>query len=222
MWLGVLSTSISRYFFCSLACLFLKSTIARLNPLTHPPLNRPSSKLTPGTLCLVFYQSVFFAGRFRYPSCAQLAESPSSSSHPIHTGTVHSTYENIEINATPSLVWYFAFLHARYRVYSICLDKGCWFQEPTVTSMLPESQAVLRRMQLTLYAIRPAPHSASRLVQAMPAVKTRRAPCRHCRDGRVYGHTTSAMHGMSTPPRGPLPLAPSRKYGYNINKQRTL
>ena len=32
-------------------------------------------------------------------------------------------------------------------------------------------------------------------------VKTRRAPSRHCRDARVYGHTTTAMHDMSTPPR---------------------
>ena len=26
------------------------------------------------------------------------------------------------------------------------------------------------------------------------SVKTRRAPSRHCRDARVYGHTTTAMH----------------------------
>ena len=46
--------------------------------------------------------------------------------------------------------------------------------------------------------------------------KTRRAPSRHCRDPRVYGHTTTAMHDMSTlsPPhpialqvRGMLSLA---------------
>ena len=45
------------------------------------------------------------------------------------------------------------------------------------------------------------PHSASRLVQAMSAwlVKTRRAPSRHSRDARVYGHTTTAMHKLSTP-----------------------
>ena len=58
------------------------------------------------------------------------------------------------------------------------------------------SQAVLSRMQLTLHATRRTPHGASRLVQAMSAwsVKTRRAPSRHCRDARVYGHTTTAMH----------------------------
>ena len=57
------------------------------------------------------------------------------------------------------------------------------------------------RMQLTLHATRPTPHGASRLVQAMPvwSVKTRRAPSRHGRDARVYGHTTTVMHGEYTP-----------------------
>ena len=47
---------------------------------------------------------------------------------------------------------------------------------------------------------------ASRLVLAMSAwsVKTRRAPSRHCRDARVYGHTTTAMHDMRVHPP-PLP-----------------
>ena len=60
-------------------------------------------------------------------------------------------------------------------------------------------KAVLSRMQLTLHVTRPPPHGALRLVQAMSAwsVKTRRAPSRHCRDSRVYGHTTTAMHDMS-------------------------
>ena len=58
------------------------------------------------------------------------------------------------------------------------------------------------RMQFTLHATRRTPHSASRLVQAMSAwlVKTRRAPSRHSRDARVYGHTTTTMHKLSTPP----------------------
>ena len=40
----------------------------------------------------------------------------------------------------------------------------------------------------------------------MPAwlVKTRRAPSRYSRDARVYGHTTTAMHNLSTPPTPPL------------------
>ena len=65
------------------------------------------------------------------------------------------------------------------------------------------SQAVLSRMQLTLHATRRTPHGASCLVLAMSArsVKTRRAPSRHCRDARVYGHTTTAMHDNDyTPP----------------------
>ena len=51
-------------------------------------------------------------------------------------------------------------------------------------------------MQLTIHATRPTPHSASRLVQEMSAwsVKTRRAPSRPCRDARVDGHTTTAVH----------------------------
>ena len=69
------------------------------------------------------------------------------------------------------------------------------------------SQAVLSGMQLTLHATRPSPHGASRLVQAMSAwsVKTRRVSPRHCRYARFYGHTTAAMHDMSTP--SPLSLS---------------
>ena len=66
---------------------------------------------------------------------------------------------------------------------------------------MPKSvlRAVLGRIQFTLHAIRRTPHGASRLVQAMSAwsVNTRRAPSR---DARVYGHTTTAMHKLSTPP----------------------
>ena len=69
---------------------------------------------------------------------------------------------------------------------------------------MPKSvlRAVLERMQFTLHAIRRTPHGASHLAQATPAwlVKTRRAPPRHSRDARVYGHTTTAMHKLSTPP----------------------
>ena len=62
-------------------------------------------------------------------------------------------------------------------------------------------------MQFTFHATRRTPHGASRLEQAMSAwlVKTRRAPSRHSRDARVYGHTTTAMHKLSTP----LPPPPS-------------
>ena len=32
------------------------------------------------------------------------------------------------------------------------------------------------------------------------SVNTRRAPPRHCRGAKIYGHTTTAMHDISTPP----------------------
>ena len=69
---------------------------------------------------------------------------------------------------------------------------------------MPKSvlRAVLERMRFTLHATRRAPYGASRLVQAMSAwsVKTRRAPSRHSRDATVYGHATTVMHKLSTPP----------------------
>ena len=73
------------------------------------------------------------------------------------------------------------------------------------------SRATLRRMQLTLHATRRTPHGASCLVLAMSAwsVKTRRAPSRHRRDARVYGHTTTAMHENGYPPPfPPIPVSP--------------
>ena len=38
--------------------------------------------------------------------------------------------------------------------------------------------------------------------------KTCRAPSRHSRDARVYGHTTTAMHKLSPPPPGRRPYEP--------------
>ena len=60
----------------------------------------------------------------------------------------------------------------------------------------------LGRMKFTLHATHQTPHGASRLVQAMSAwlVKSLRAPSRHSRDARVYGHTTTAMPKLTTPP----------------------
>ena len=68
------------------------------------------------------------------------------------------------------------------------------------------SRLAMKATQLPLYATRPAPHGASRLVQAMStwSVKKRRARPRHCRDARIYGHTTTTMHGKEYPPH-PLP-----------------
>ena len=58
------------------------------------------------------------------------------------------------------------------------------------------SQAVHSRMQFTLLATHRTLHGASRLVQAMSAwsVKAGCATSRHCRNAKVYGHTTTAMH----------------------------
>ena len=77
----------------------------------------------------------------------------------------------------------------------------------------PVLRAVLSRMQSDgphpscdrVHATRRTPHGASRLLPAMSAwsTKARRAPSRHCRDARVYGHTTTAMHDMSVPPLHP-------------------
>ena len=77
-------------------------------------------------------------------------------------------------------------------------------------------RAGLGRMQFTLHGTRRTPHGASRLVQAMSAwlVKTRRAPSRHSRDARVYGHTTTAMHELSTPP--PLPPFLSTRFSLRL------
>ena len=66
------------------------------------------------------------------------------------------------------------------------------------------SKAVFMRTQLILTCDwRNTSRFASRLMQASSAwsVKTRRAPSRHCRDARVYRHTTTAMHDNEyTPP----------------------
>ena len=59
-------------------------------------------------------------------------------------------------------------------------------------------------MHFTLHATR-TPHGASRLGRAISAWsgKTRRAPSRHCRDARVYGRTTTAMHAIEYTPSPP-------------------
>ena len=77
--------------------------------------------------------------------------------------------------------------------------------------------SVLSRMPLTLHATRQTPHGASRLVLATSAwsVKTRRAPSRHCRDARVYGHTTTACINMST-----TPSASTRRSAQNLKRPR--
>ena len=71
---------------------------------------------------------------------------------------------------------------------------------------MPKSvlRVVLGRMQFNLRVNRQTPHGASLALGASNAcpwlVKTRRAPSRYGRDAKVYGHTTTAMHKLSTPP----------------------
>ena len=62
------------------------------------------------------------------------------------------------------------------------------------------SNADLSRVQPARHATSPTLHSGVRLVQAMSAwsVKTRRTPIRRCWDVRVYGHTTTTVHDVST------------------------
>ena len=61
---------------------------------------------------------------------------------------------------------------------------------------------------------RRTPHGTSCLVQALSAWlgKTRRAPSWHSKDARVYGHTTTAMHKLSTPPPRPPSPNTSRRF----------
>ena len=49
------------------------------------------------------------------------------------------------------------------------------------------------------------------------SVKTRRAPSRHCRYARVYGHTTTATHDMSNPP-SPLLPSPQHFVGFEVGR----
>ena len=67
------------------------------------------------------------------------------------------------------------------------------------------------------HATRPTPHGASRLVQPTSAwsVKARRALSRHCRDARVYGHTTTAMLDIEY-----TPASPDRLFELDISTAR--
>ena len=51
-------------------------------------------------------------------------------------------------------------------------------------------------------------------------LETRRAPSRHSRDARVYGHTTTAMHKLSAlpPPPSPLPSLPPRNRHQRVQR----
>ena len=84
---------------------------------------------------------------------------------------------------------------------------------------MPKSvlRAVLGRMQpFTLYATRQTPHGAPRLVQAMPdrGKPDVLLPDIDCRDARVYGHTTTAMHKLSTALTWAARPPPAKKKGH--------
>ena len=72
-----------------------------------------------------------------------------------------------------------------------------------ILSAPPAPPPVLSRVHFTLNATCPTPQGASSLMQALSAwsAKARRVPSRHCRDARVYGLTTTAMHDNEYPPR---------------------
>ena len=80
-------------------------------------------------------------------------------------------------------------------------------------------------MQFTLHATCRTPHGASRLVQPVTSawlVKTRRAPSRHSRDARVYGHTTTTIDKFSTPydySHTQIEYTPSRSFDICIEKR---
>ena len=80
----------------------------------------------------------------------------------------------------------------------------CRYLPPPAPRWLSDDR-FLKRCSSLFHTTRRTSHSASRSEQAMPAwlVKTRRSPSRHGRDARVYGHTTTAMHKLSTPPPPP-------------------
>ena len=77
-----------------------------------------------------------------------------------------------------------------------------WYSMKLSSICKSAPQAFLSRMQPTLYAARRTPHGALLLVHARSAwsVGIRRAQSRHCRDARVYGHTTTAMRDIEYPP----------------------
>ena len=106
------------------------------------------------------------------------------------------------VNANEAITWSHLLLSRKWSHQKTKYVIGAEVHKQERRHMGPKSvvQVVLGRMQFTLHATRRTPHGVSRLVQAMSAwlVKTRRFPCRHSREVRVYGHMTTAMHKLST------------------------
>ena len=90
-----------------------------------------------------------------------------------------------DLRTPPPGVWRSTFLHTGLGVGScVHCQKTTWY-------------VLWVHMSFHLHVTRRTPHGALRLVQAVSAwsVKPRRAPSRHCRDARVYGHTTTPIYG---------------------------
>ena len=82
-------------------------------------------------------------------------------------------------------------------------DAVIYIQEsPPHRRFLVECSSPFMRLAQRLTALR-----ASRKLVSTWSVKTRRALSRHCRGAKVYGHTTTAVHGMGTPPSSALSLS---------------
>ena len=96
------------------------------------------------------------------------------------------------------------YVSASTRPWTRCLAEVVFGRIYWGKSPLPRlnSPSLPSAIQLTLRATRRPPHDASRFMHAIFAWSTsaRCTSCRQYRDARVYSHTTTAMHGISTPP----------------------
>ena len=129
---------------------------------------------------------------------------PSSTQHISERGPLHIGQPRRLFVAKPFIQPFLcAFQFSPVRSTEQFLRRTTATKIATPTRTLPFS--VVRCLQRTA-CNRFNNYRASLLMHAMSAwsVKTRHAPSRHCREARVYGHTTMAMHAMSTPPP-PLP-----------------
>ena len=128
---------------------------------------------------------------------------PSHNKHAIKQESMH------KVPRPASQVWLLVGFSSPFRSYKL----GGRKQESMHKVPMLASQVVLSRMQLALHAARRTSHGASRLVHAMStwSVQARRAPSRQCRDARVHGHTTTAVHEMSTFPSPPPPPPRAKK-----------
>ena len=86
---------------------------------------------------------------------------------------------------------------------SISKNEGTAYRNPSHERFLEGCSSPFVRLAEHLMA----PRTWCKAMSAW-LVKTRRAPSRHGRDARIYGHTTTAMHKLSNSPLPPPPLLP--------------